>query len=125
MESDQPAEERKWSHLSSSRASRAVQIWMRRAFSVVPTKVLTLRFCLRALKKIDLPALAVDLGQGGGPEPEVVGEDLDLPLLVSVPDDDAPQPIGAVGAGPRAGQRDDVVGEDGLPLGRSRDCSIR
>src|SRR5450755_4352660 len=31
-------------------AIKAVQIWMRRAFSLVPTKVFSLRFCLSALK---------------------------------------------------------------------------
>ena len=31
-------------------AIKAVQIWMRKAFSLVPTKVFTLRFCLSALK---------------------------------------------------------------------------
>jgi hypothetical protein len=32
-------------------AIKAVQIWMRKAFSLVPTKLFTLRFCLSALKK--------------------------------------------------------------------------
>ena len=34
-----------------SRAINAVQIWVLRALAEVPTKVLTRRFCLRALKK--------------------------------------------------------------------------
>ena len=41
LESDHPAFDRWCSHLSRSRASKAVQIWMRSAFSVVPTKLLT------------------------------------------------------------------------------------
>ena len=51
LESDHPAFDRWCSHLSRSRASKAVQIWMRSAFSVVPTKLLTRKFCLSALKK--------------------------------------------------------------------------
>jgi len=50
FERDQRAFEMKCSHLNNSRASIAVQIWMRRAFSLVPMKVLI----LRALFKKDL-----------------------------------------------------------------------
>ena len=39
----------------------------------MPTKVLTRRFCLRALKKSSiLPALLVDCGNGGGSEIQVI-----------------------------------------------------
>ena len=50
VDKDQPALERWCSHLSRRMAMRAVQIWMRSAFSLVPTNVFTLRFCFRALK---------------------------------------------------------------------------
>ena len=50
LDNDQLALERWCSHFSSSSAIKAVQIWMRNAFSLVPTKVFTVRFCFRALK---------------------------------------------------------------------------
>ena len=50
LEKDQDKWDWYCSHLSSSRAIKAVQIWMRRAFSLVPTKVFTLRCCFRVLK---------------------------------------------------------------------------
>jgi hypothetical protein len=42
--------ERWCSHLSRRMAIRAVQIWMRKAFSLVPTKLFSLRFYWIALK---------------------------------------------------------------------------
>jgi hypothetical protein len=50
LDRDHLALERWCSHFSSRIAIKAVQIWMRRAFSLVPTKLFTLRFCLSALK---------------------------------------------------------------------------
>ena len=50
LDSDHFAFDRWWSHFRSSRAIKAVQIWIRKAFSLVPTKLFTLRFCLSALK---------------------------------------------------------------------------
>ena len=54
FENDQPAFDPWCSHLITSRATRAVQIWMRRALSLTPIKVLTLRFCFRVLKKTSI-----------------------------------------------------------------------
>ena len=54
-------------------AISAVQIWMYSAFSLVPTKVLTFRFCFRALKKqLDLPAVFVNCRQVDGTKFKVI-----------------------------------------------------
>ncbi len=45
----------------------------------------------RLEKELDLPALLVDGGDGGGPEVEMVGEQHDLALLLGVPDHHAAQ----------------------------------
>ena len=54
LESDHPAFDRWCSHLSRSRASKAVQIWMRSAFSVVPTKLLTRKHCCPKQDRLSL-----------------------------------------------------------------------
>src|ERR1700733_8035536 len=50
LDRDHLAFDRWCTHFSRRMAIRAVQIWMRRAFSLVPTKLFTLRFCFNALK---------------------------------------------------------------------------
>src|SRR5208283_1124809 len=87
LDNDQLAWDKWWSHLRSSIASKAVQIWMRSAFSLVPTKLLIFRFCLRALKNSSIsPAIFVDVGDGGSPEAEVIGQQHDLALIRLIPD---------------------------------------
>ena len=49
LDKDQLALERWCIHFRRRRAVKAVQIWMRRAFSLVPTKVFTFKFCFSAL----------------------------------------------------------------------------
>src|ERR1700730_9382931 len=66
----------------------------------------------RLEEQLDLPAFTIDVGQGCGPEAEMVGQDLDLALLLGVPDDDAPQRIGARVRGGGGAQPDDLVGQD-------------
>src|ERR1039458_10351476 len=50
LEKDHFALERWCSHFNSSMAISAVQIWISSAFRLVPTKLFTFKFCLRALK---------------------------------------------------------------------------
>lgn len=77
----------------------------------------------RLEEQLDLPALAVDGGQGGGPKLQMVGQKDDLALLFIVPDDDATQPVGALLPGSGACQTNDLVGQDGAPLRQASVCS--
>src|ERR1035441_7446290 len=55
LEKDHFALERWCSHFNSSMAISAVQIWISSAFRLVPTKLFTFKFCLRALKNNQFP----------------------------------------------------------------------
>jgi len=110
---DHFAFERWWIHLSNRMAIRAVQIWMRRAFSLVPTKLFTLRFCFSALKEqLDLPAVFVDGRDGGGAELHQVGQQLDLPLAGRIPHRHAPKRKRAVSSGFVSGELNQLVGQN-------------
>src|SRR5277367_1045776 len=86
LDSDHLALERWCNHLSSSIAIRAVQIWMRRAFSLVPTKLFTLRFCFKRFEEqFDLPAVFVNSRNGGSAELHQVRQQLDLAFADCVP----------------------------------------
>jgi hypothetical protein len=61
-------------------------------------------------EQFDFPALLVDGGDGGGAEFQQIGEQDDLALVVSVPDDDAAQPFRVVGLGSGAGEADELIG---------------
>ena len=50
FDSDEAKRERSWRERRSSIAIRAVQTWIFSALALVPTNVLILRFCFRALK---------------------------------------------------------------------------
>ena len=50
FDSDQENLDLNCRYLISSKAINAVQIWMKSAFSLVPTNVLTFKFCFRSLK---------------------------------------------------------------------------
>src|SRR5450432_1575447 len=123
LDNDHLALERWWSHLSSRMAIKAVQIWMRRAFSLVPTKDLTFKFCLSALKNIsisqNLPAVFVDGGDGRGAKLLQVGQQFDLALVDGVPHHHTPQQAGTVVLGLYAGEPNQLVGAD-MPVGRNR-----
>jgi hypothetical protein len=63
-------------------------------------------------EQFDLPAFAVDVGDGSGAEVEMVGEQHNFALVVFVPDDNAPELVGAFVLGTGAGEDDDFVGQD-------------
>jgi len=81
---------------------------------------LDLELLLEGLEEqFDLPAIAVDGGDGGGAEVEVVGQQHQLAVVGLVPDDDAPERVGALLARLGPGQADVFVGADGA-VGRQR-----
>ena len=51
---DQPSVERNFKYFRIRMAINAVQIWVNKAFRLVPTNVLIFRFCLIVLKKISI-----------------------------------------------------------------------
>ena len=51
FDSDHRAFDRWWSHLSGRMAIKAVQIWIRKAFSLVPTNALTFEVLLDPFKE--------------------------------------------------------------------------
>ena len=62
---DHLAFDRWCSHFSSRMAIKAVQIWMRRAFSLVPTKLFHFEVLLEGLEEeFNLPAIFVNSGDG-------------------------------------------------------------
>jgi len=62
---------------------------------LVPTKILMRRFLLQRFEEqLDLPALAVDGGDGGGGKAAMIGEKHQGALLGLVPDFDATQKTG-------------------------------
>lgn len=65
----------------------------------------------------DLPTLAVDFGDGGGAEFQMVGQEDDLRLVVLVLHHDAPQPVRALLRGSGAHEADDLAGQDVVVLG--------
>ncbi len=68
---------------------------MRSAFSVVPAKVLTFKFCLSALKKkFDLPSVLVNCRDSRRAEVEVVGEQIYVPVVILVPHGEQRESVG-------------------------------
>jgi len=69
-------------------------------------------------EEFDLPAIPIDTGDGGGPKAKVIGEKLDLPLVLLIPDDYPPQQPGILQTGLVFGETDDLVGKDIGSLGQ-------
>jgi hypothetical protein len=77
-------------------------------------------------EEFDLPSFFVNVGDGGGSEFEVVGEEGDLALVLFVPDHNPPQEVGTFFFGVGAGEFDDLVGDDVAILrdGQTLDDSV-
>lgn len=74
------------------RAIIAVQIWICRAFSLVPTKVLAFRFCFRKRKNFSrCPPIPANGRNGGGSQRHVVGEKDKVFAFVRISDRDLPE----------------------------------
>jgi len=63
-------------------------------------------------EELDLPAVLVDGGDGGGSEVEVVGQKDKFPFVDIVPDDHTAELVGAVAPCFVVGELDDLVGDD-------------
>src|SRR6185295_15192107 len=70
-------------------------------------------------EELDLPAVAVDVGQGGGGKLQMVGQDLDLTLLLGVPDHDASQQVGTLFRGSFPAKTNDLIGQNGTISGQA------
>ena len=78
-----------------------------------PQKLFTVKVLFQRLEKqLDLPALFIDGGNGGGFEIEQIGEQHDLALVLRIPNYNTAQRSGAVGLCLNAAELDDLVGED-------------
>src|ERR1022692_1305938 len=117
-------------------AISAHQIWISSAFRLVPTKLFTFKFCLRALKKnsishrssnktlhfqvlfeglekqFNFPPVLVDGGDGGGPEWQEIAQQDDLPLVDWIPNHHAPHEMGTVLDRLCARKADEFIGQD-------------
>jgi len=83
---------------------------MRRAFSLTPIKVLTLRFCGTCLEEDRyLPSLSVDGTYCGGSTLEVISEKDDLCFILVVPYHDPSQGERILLPGFNARETDDLV----------------
>lgn len=73
-------------------AISAIQIWTCPAFSLVPTNVLILRCCFKALEEqFNLPPFLVDGGNRTGGDRHEVGQKGEPSVLLLIPDDHLPQ----------------------------------
>lgn len=66
----------------------------------------------RLEKDLDLPPVLIDRGDGGGTKIQVVGEQDNRSVVVTIPHHDSPQRVWAFPRRPSAGEQDDLIGED-------------
>jgi len=69
----------------------------------------------------DIPTIPVYLADGGRSKAKVVGQKLDLPLVLFVPESHPAQQSWILESGPGSSEADEVVGEDVGAL-RQRAC---
>lgn len=71
-------------------------------------------------KQFDLPTVLVDGRNGRGAEFQMIGQQNDLPIMLLVPDDDAPEEMGAVSLGIISLDPDELIRDDGAMEGRRK-----
>jgi len=92
---------------------------MKRAFWLVPTKVLIFKFCLRVFEEdFNLPMVLIDASNGGGPKLKVIGEENDYPVIFDIIHFDPPQGLRTGSLGVIAGEGNDLIFED-MPVLRN------
>ena len=73
-------------------------------------------------EEFDLPAVPVDIADGGGSKAKVIGEKLDLPLVLVIPDHYPAQQPGVLQAGSGSGEANHLIGND---IGSLRQRTVR